>query len=103
MLENVAGNRTKVKQTKLSKTQQENSKNVLPLCYHSLTRDEPRSRMLVACWEAWRVERGRFYQQFGERSAGAEAGSARQFVTDLIQRQRLHIGDIGQYYDSWVS
>ncbi len=48
------------------------------------------------------VERGRFYQQCGERSGSGEAGSARQFVTDLVQRQRLNVGDINQYYDMWV-
>ena len=48
------------------------------------------------------MERGRFYQQFGERSDSGEAGSARQVVTDLIQRQQLQVGDIGSYYDKWV-
>jgi hypothetical protein len=48
------------------------------------------------------MERGRFYQQFGEKSGSGEAGSARQFVTDLIQRQQLTVGDINQYYDMWV-
>lgn len=43
-----------------------------------------------------------FYQQSGERNGSGEAGSARQFVTDLIQRQRLNVGDTGQYYDKWV-
>jgi len=36
----------------------------------------------------------------GERSS--EAGSARQFVADLIQGQRLNVGGIGAYYDKWV-
>ncbi len=47
------------------------------------------------------MERGRFYQQF-DKSGSGEAGSARQFVTDLMQRQHLNVGDIGQYYDKWV-
>jgi hypothetical protein len=29
--------------------------------------------MLAACWEVWKMERGRFYQQFGERSGSGEA------------------------------
>jgi hypothetical protein len=50
------------------------------------------------------------YQQFNAGLPGNEestergvAGSARQVVTDLVQRQRLNIGDIREYYDSWVS
>ncbi len=49
------------------------------------------------------MERGRFYQQFGEtsRSASGEAGSARQVVTDLINRQRLGLPDINEYCLMW--
>ena len=44
-----------------------------------------------------------FYRRpFGETSGSGEAKSARQIVTDLIQRQQLQVGDIGQYYDMWV-
>ena len=32
------------------------------------------------------VERGRFYQQFGERSGSAEAGSPRQAFTAFVER-----------------
>jgi hypothetical protein len=35
----------------------------------------------------------------GERSG--EAGSARQFVTDLIQRQGLHVGTLSEYCLMW--
>jgi hypothetical protein len=35
------------------------------------------------------------------QSIGEQSGS--QFVTDLIHRQRLQIGDISSYYDSWVN
>jgi hypothetical protein len=51
--------------------------------------------------EVWMVEKGRFYQQFGETSGRGEAGSARQFVTDLIQRQRLNVGTISEYCILW--
>ena len=47
------------------------------------------------------MERGRFYQQFGERSGSGEAGRARQFVSDLIQRQRLNVGTISEYCLIW--
>ncbi len=61
--------------------------------------------MLAAHWGVLKVERGRFYQQFGEtsRSGSGEAGSARQFVTDLDQRRRINVGDIKSYYDIWVN
>ena len=47
------------------------------------------------------MERGRFYQQFGEKSGSGEAGSARQLVTDLIQLQRLNVGTISEYCLMW--
>jgi len=46
---------------------------------------------------------GKTSQPIGEQSGSGEAGSARRFVTDFIQRQRLHVGDISNYYDSWVN
>jgi hypothetical protein len=47
------------------------------------------------------MERGRFYQQFGEKSGSGEAGSARQFVSDLIQRQGLRLPDVYEYNMMW--
>ena len=41
------------------------------------------------------------YQQFGETSGRGDTGSARQFVTDLNQRQRLQVGTISEYCIMW--
>jgi hypothetical protein len=37
----------------------------------------------------------------GERRGRGEAGSARQYVTDLLQRQRLSLPDINEYCLMW--
>ena len=45
---------------------------------------------------------GFYHKPFGETSGSGEAGSAKQIVTDLIQKQQLAVGDTRSYYDKWV-
>jgi len=45
---------------------------------------------------------GEIDQPASRGEGSREAGSARQFVTDLVQSQRLSVGDINKYYDMWT-
>lgn len=55
--------------------------------------------MPFACY---RMGSGEIEQPIPRGERRGEAGGARQFVADLIQRQQLQVGDINQYYDMWV-
>jgi len=44
--------------------------------------------MLTACWEVWKMERGRFYQQFGERSGNGEAGSREVYTSRGVPQEQ---------------
>ena len=48
------------------------------------------------------IGKERFYRRpFGETSGSGDAGSARRFVTDIIQRQQLRAGTISEYCLMW--
>jgi hypothetical protein len=51
--------------------------------------------------EVGNVGKENLYQQFGETSGSRDVGSARQFVSDLIRRQRLNVGTISEYCLMW--
>jgi hypothetical protein len=52
--------------------------------------------------EVWKVERGRFYQQFGNRSGSGQQENAVNDNRGLIERRRgLNLPDINEYVMMW--
>src|SRR5260370_30660786 len=58
--------------------------------------------MQAAWWEVWKMERGRFYQPFGEKSGSGQQDNTVNDIRGLIERRRgLYLPDINEYVMMW--